>query len=520
MDLVLGGVGKYHAAFWVGLAIVLWVWRRFRSGRALPVAVRWALAAPVVLACVVALVTFDYVDSDEQEHLHASYLVSLGQRPFIDFFEHHNPTLYYLLAPLIALLPRSAAVLDASAAIAGVLALMGVLGTALLARRLWGPGLGLWAGAIFLTHGPWLELHVLRPDVFATVLALAAVWVLAARRDLPFMAASGGLLAAALCFVPKQWLLGLLAPAVLLPGQWRSGAAWRQVGLWLLGLGAGIVAYLAWLHGAGLLDAWRFWVIEHNARVLVEGRKTLLVSLPAITAVLALGGYLLLRRGGHLREDRLARTAVAAVVLALLGAVIRVAPYGWDMQLPVMLGAVLAAEPARLAFDYLHRRSVLLTAALAALLLGRFVLPVAFGLYHGRYSASRAEMTILLAVAGDEGVVCRAGHHPVLATDATDLWHWWQWERWMSQPAVRERLSGIGPAIRRARPPIIYDREPGRERLLPALRHAGLVEAQEAERLGEFLAAHYTLRGLRTHEGVLAWFWIRNDRMDDIPRAP
>ena len=47
---------------------------------------------------------------DEFEHLHAAYLVSRGQTPYVDFFEHHTPLLYYLAA---ALLPMRAPDFDA-----------------------------------------------------------------------------------------------------------------------------------------------------------------------------------------------------------------------------------------------------------------------------------------------------------------------------------------------------------------------------------------------------------------------
>lgn len=40
------------------------------------------------------------LNPDEFEHLHAAWLVSLGQLPFRDFFEHHSPLIWYLLSPL------------------------------------------------------------------------------------------------------------------------------------------------------------------------------------------------------------------------------------------------------------------------------------------------------------------------------------------------------------------------------------------------------------------------------------
>ena len=41
---------------------------------------------------------------DEFEHLHASWLVSIGKIPYVDFFEHHNPLLWYIFAPIVSFL--------------------------------------------------------------------------------------------------------------------------------------------------------------------------------------------------------------------------------------------------------------------------------------------------------------------------------------------------------------------------------------------------------------------------------
>ena len=38
---------------------------------------------------------------DDVEHLHSAWLVYQGQVPYIDFFQHHNPLLWYLFAPLL-----------------------------------------------------------------------------------------------------------------------------------------------------------------------------------------------------------------------------------------------------------------------------------------------------------------------------------------------------------------------------------------------------------------------------------
>ena len=37
---------------------------------------------------------------DDIEHLHSAWLVHEGKIPYIDFFQHHNPLLWYLFSPL------------------------------------------------------------------------------------------------------------------------------------------------------------------------------------------------------------------------------------------------------------------------------------------------------------------------------------------------------------------------------------------------------------------------------------
>src|SRR5947209_17278988 len=40
------------------------------------------------------------LDPDESEHLHAAWLVSTGGVPFRDFWDHHAPLFFYLMAPI------------------------------------------------------------------------------------------------------------------------------------------------------------------------------------------------------------------------------------------------------------------------------------------------------------------------------------------------------------------------------------------------------------------------------------
>ncbi len=50
---------------------------------------------------------FRFFDPDEIEHTHAAWLIKENKIPYKDFFEHHNPLLWYIMAPFIALTNES-----------------------------------------------------------------------------------------------------------------------------------------------------------------------------------------------------------------------------------------------------------------------------------------------------------------------------------------------------------------------------------------------------------------------------
>ncbi len=52
-----------------------------------------------------------YTSIDHAEHLHASWLVWQQKVPYLDFFEHHNPLLWYILSPIVALFNGKAQIL-------------------------------------------------------------------------------------------------------------------------------------------------------------------------------------------------------------------------------------------------------------------------------------------------------------------------------------------------------------------------------------------------------------------------
>ena len=69
-----------------------------------------AVAATIMYALLTAYMPTQ--NGDNIEHIHASFLVALGQVPYRDFFQHHNPLLWYLFAPLTKLFSYNTTIVE------------------------------------------------------------------------------------------------------------------------------------------------------------------------------------------------------------------------------------------------------------------------------------------------------------------------------------------------------------------------------------------------------------------------
>lgn len=67
----------------------------------------WLLLAANLAEVIYCLFGSGQILTDDIEHLHASFLVFSGYIPYRDFFEHHHPLLWYILAPIIGILPHN-----------------------------------------------------------------------------------------------------------------------------------------------------------------------------------------------------------------------------------------------------------------------------------------------------------------------------------------------------------------------------------------------------------------------------
>jgi hypothetical protein len=319
------------------------------------------LVALIVMARL-WLVFHRLYDPDELQHLHAGYCVWKGMVPYRDFFEQHEPVLWYVSLPLFRICGPTLDVLTAGRFIiwlvgAASIALVWVLGTRLYGR--WG---GPVAALLLLLLPSFQEKNMeWRPDNIAVPLILLATW--AATEPAGFGAV---------------WRAGLFG-AALAAGFFCT----QKVAYIGLGLGAGFVATTI-THARNLARA------MPQTGSIALARRTLTTVLPRIAA--AFGGAML----------------VAATVLLLFAAQGAVGPFiemtilvplRWKTHEPMLrfvlkflaespvfagaaaAGFILSLAEARESID---RRSGewLVIAGVAAHVAGLFFVPAAFLQYY------------------------------------------------------------------------------------------------------------------------------------------
>ncbi|MBR1600371.1 MAG: glycosyltransferase family 39 protein [Alphaproteobacteria bacterium] len=129
----------------------------------------------IILSGFYALNSFNL---DITEHLNATYLVSIGEVPYKDFFEHHNPLMWYILSPFISMFNRSIIIFEFSS----LLALMTNILSLYIMYRINADFLydkkTAVLGCVFGFAIPllWEDVATLRPDIFMIATALLGIY--------------------------------------------------------------------------------------------------------------------------------------------------------------------------------------------------------------------------------------------------------------------------------------------------------------------------------------------------------
>jgi 4-amino-4-deoxy-L-arabinose transferase-like glycosyltransferase len=217
----------------------------------------WFLAVSgwLALAALAGLYVFRMFQAgfnpDEIEHVHSAWLVLQGQRPYLDFFQHHNPLLWYCLIPVVHFWEGDANALIAARLLQLLPIALYAAATYLLGRRLFGPETGLVAVLLLLSNvAAFITLIEVRPDVPQNALGMLSVLLLFWDRDgaKPRLAWLAGL-SAGLAFVFLQKAIFLIAPLglMLMLRTWRDRRHRSALGWFAAGIAVPLGAFAIWV---------------------------------------------------------------------------------------------------------------------------------------------------------------------------------------------------------------------------------------------------------------------------------
>jgi len=144
----------------------------------------WIVRGVCLATCLFACVFLAYIahrihlDHDELEHAHAAWLMHLGQRPFVDFWDNHPPWFWYLLSFYYQVVGEDHGVFLFVRYCMIITFAASAVFTYLLGRELFNEATGLVAAVIFILNDAMVIPAVqVRGDGWMTVLMLAGAWV-------------------------------------------------------------------------------------------------------------------------------------------------------------------------------------------------------------------------------------------------------------------------------------------------------------------------------------------------------
>lgn len=116
-------------------------------------------------------------NGDNIEHIHSSFLVATGSVPYVDFFQHHNPLLWYLFAPVVKSFAYNATITEVVCFISFLIFLKSLvyvykIGTEFIGDKFW----SLSVAAVAAVPGAKLYAVDFRPDNYMVFCLMGGIY--------------------------------------------------------------------------------------------------------------------------------------------------------------------------------------------------------------------------------------------------------------------------------------------------------------------------------------------------------
>lgn len=461
-----------------------------------------------------------YVDHDEVEHLHSAWLMSQGLLPFRDFWQHHLPTLWILLAPATTWFEAGSSLVETTrlgclliAVVAGFLAWRTSILIHIGKDISWPVFLFIWS--VMLIPFQW---NVLRPDLVSAPLVLMGLILLVSPGDAaPRRFCAGVCLGVGLAFTPKLLPLVVFAGAadVLQRPFPPLGTILRRALAMLGGVAIALIPLHAWLVTHDLTELCRHWSFTFNRKL-----QEMVFSDGGVLPLLCMAAAIVFRvrcRCDEAEDRRKANIVAGCILGGALPMLLSPAKVLYHLQLAAVLVLIAFAPAATGLFRKLAAERRFFSLAFICVL---FLLPAHSYTRPSAlspFSEGLIQMDILQAYSQKGNVSLIFPCHPILARNATEFSHGWLWE-FLKLPVLhedlRQPLGSFTEQLLTRNPILIAPQrrtcspfaETERTVLSDHLLNTGFIGKAERDRLQEFLDRRYRLVNVRN-----GWFWLRND---------
>ena len=224
----------------------------------------------IVFVCIAGLqITRSYMFYlDTVEHIHAAWLVSEGKIPFVDFFEHHNPLLWYVLAPLTKLFERNVVIIPIvrTIAVLGYFACIWMVYQ--ISHRIYGKKAAQYSALIlFCVYGIWRDIANMRPDIFMYLCFLSGLyWFLKYMSDkkLRQLIVSFLCISISFLFLQKAVILGAGFAIAICYFLYKKQISWRDLFLAACCASVPLMLFFGYLWYTQSLGAWFYYNVIFN----------------------------------------------------------------------------------------------------------------------------------------------------------------------------------------------------------------------------------------------------------------
>lgn len=463
-------LGLGAAALLASLVMLLEAMMRGNVSSRLRWWVVWAFAAVSMGALMLLEPVNLPIWNDEVEHLHCAWLLSRGEIPWRDFWEHHPPALWQALAPLVLVLPESVTTLWAVRGVAlGLMVCAMVVAATVRAdaqgerprmgRRL--VTIGLLCGTFVpASFAPWIHAENVAGAVIAV--GLFTGWVSIVRASGVLALLTGALWSAAAVLTPK------FAPLAL---AWPVAAAWvlwsrsrrDTLRLWMGWVAGGVIpiaAQTGWLWHHGVLGQCLYWCFGFNRPQWGMSRlMDLAIILGALLPVGLVWWWGLRSLQGTQWRGYHALLAAGALA-GFLSSPVYWGYSAWGLFVVLVPASVVGLQRFMAWLEVNPNpmaRGAACIGMLTALCTGmcattfQYAAPAGFGLF----VAQSRSMEQLMELGRGRRVLCVIPNHPVFSRDATSIWHSWQLLHARSGDVMHGDAIRAAEALSRGEPELV-----------------------------------------------------------------